>query len=220
MSEIKEIEIEDALEPVSIQTTEEILWQMKNCVCKIFIKGNEGTGFFVKIPYQNGLLSILISNNHVLDENSIKNDNIITLSINNEFKQIKMAPERKRYTNIELDITIIEIKENEDGIKEFLNLDRQIINYLKKQNNIDIFKDIYTNKSIYLLYYRKEIYTSYGLLSEIQGNTILHKCNSVRGSSGSPIILLKDRTVIGVHHGGQKYDNKFNFGTLKIQPII
>ena len=42
MSEIKEKFIKDSLIPVSMQTMEIILEQMKNCVCKIHIEGNNG----------------------------------------------------------------------------------------------------------------------------------------------------------------------------------
>ena len=35
MEEIKEVFIKDSLEPISMKTTELILEQMKNCVCKI-----------------------------------------------------------------------------------------------------------------------------------------------------------------------------------------
>ena len=51
MSEIKEISIEDSLAPISIEQTEIILNQMKNCVCKIHKDSLNGTGFFVQVPY-------------------------------------------------------------------------------------------------------------------------------------------------------------------------
>ena len=38
--------------PVSLSTTEEIVKQMKNSICKICTSnGKKGTGFFCKIPY-------------------------------------------------------------------------------------------------------------------------------------------------------------------------
>ena len=62
MEEKKEKYIQNSLEPVSINSIEVILNQMKNCVCKIYIKGTKGTGFFTKIPYKNDLLKVLITN--------------------------------------------------------------------------------------------------------------------------------------------------------------
>ena len=45
---IKEKFISNALEPVSLNGTENILYQMKKCVCKININGIKGTGFLQK----------------------------------------------------------------------------------------------------------------------------------------------------------------------------
>ena len=53
MSEINEVEANDCIDPVSIEKTSIILKQMGNCVCKIHLGGNKGTGFFIKIPYKN-----------------------------------------------------------------------------------------------------------------------------------------------------------------------
>ena len=72
-------------------------------------------------------MPVLITNNHILGENDIKNGKIIKLSIydnniktnksnnevnNEEIKIIKIDNSRKKYTNPDnkIDITIIEIK--------------------------------------------------------------------------------------------------------------
>ena len=106
----KEKYIRTSPEPVSLKGTENIIYQMNNCVCKIYNKG-EGTGFFTKIPYKSKLLSVLITNNHVINQEDIKNNKIISLYINNDkkMKTIKIDNNRLRYTNEKLDITIIEI---------------------------------------------------------------------------------------------------------------
>ena len=141
MSEIKEISIKDSLEPVSIEQTEIILDQMRESVCKIHIEGKHGTGSFVQVPYDNQLLRLLITNNHVLNEQDIMPGNTIVLSLNNEkiFKKIKIESKRKKYTNKDLDVTIIEIKD-EDNINKYISLDDKIMN-----NEIDIYNDIYKN---------------------------------------------------------------------------
>ena len=129
MSEEEEVFIEGALQPVSIEQTEIILDQMKNCVCKIHKKGKKGTGFFVQVPYDNKLLNLLITNNHVLNEHDIMTGKVINISLNNEQinKEIKIDSNRKKYTNKDLDVTIIEIN-NEDNIKNYLSLDDNILN--------------------------------------------------------------------------------------------
>ena len=49
---------------------------------------------------------------------------------------------------------------------------------------------------------------------------IIHKCNTDSGSSGSPILLLKNNKVIGVHYGAPKHNKNFNFGTLLKKPLL
>ena len=65
----------------------------------------------------------------------------------------------------------------------------------------------------------EKIFSSYGLLKEIQQDEIYHQCFTVLGSSGSQILLLKNNQVIGVHFGAKK-KIEFNLGTLLVKPII
>ena len=115
--ENKEQYIKISPEPVSLKGTENIIYQMNNCVCKIYNK-TEGTGFFTKIPFKSKLLPVLITNNHVIDIDDIKNNKIINIYLNNdkEEKTIRIDNNRLIYTNEKLDITIIEIKENKDNL--------------------------------------------------------------------------------------------------------
>ena len=209
---IQEKLIEDQPIPVSIEGTEMILDQMKKCVCKIYQNGNKGTGFFCKIPFDNNLLPVLITNNHVLNENDIKNNKKIELSINNVVKEIKIDNSRKRYTNsdINIDITIIEIKPNKDGFYDYLNLDENDI--YKNKRNIELE---YKKKSIYVLHYPKgKLNVSYGLINNIIDNKkISHYCRTEEGSSGSPILSLETFKVIGIHYGGDP-NIKLNYGTF------
>ena len=131
-------ENQEQLISVSLEKTKTILYQMENCICKIY-KNNEviGTGFLCKIPFNNNLLKVLITNNHILNENDIENNKIIDINIYNkdkkeEIKEIIINKKRKKYTNKELDITIIEIKPNIDEINKFMeiediNKDKEII---------------------------------------------------------------------------------------------
>ena len=168
MSEEEEVFIEGALQPVSIEQTELILDQMKNCVCKIHKGKVNGTGFFVQVSYDNRLLNLLITNNHVLNEQDILEGKVINISLNNEqiFKEIKIDSKRKKYTNKDLDVTIIEIN-NEDNIKIYLSIDDNILN-----NNINNYNNIYENESLYILNYinGKDIFNSQGILNNINEN--------------------------------------------------
>ena len=79
----KEKYINISPDPVSYKGTQNILDQMNNCVCRIYNNGN-GTGFFTKIPYKSKLLLVLITNNHIINENDIKNNKMITIYLNND----------------------------------------------------------------------------------------------------------------------------------------
>ena len=223
MDEINEIMIEGAITPISLRKTRKILEQMENCVCKMYVEGKKGTGFFMKIPYKNDLLKVLITNNHVLNDNDIDVGNTITFSFDNgkPIINIKIKENMKRYTNEILDITIIELKDN-DKINNFLDLDENIKERINSENCEDEtqFNNIFKNQSIYVLNYIDKIYSSYGLLTNICEDTITHKCSTDEGASGSPILLLESNSVIGVHRSGSQYNMNVNFGTLLLKSLI
>ena len=112
---------------INLDCTKEIINQMEKNICKIKIRENQGTGFFCKIPFpdKNNMLKVLITNNHVINEDILyKKDEKISIYIEKEkhFRKLNLN-NRIKYTKKkeEYDITIIEIKEEEDGIKNFLN---------------------------------------------------------------------------------------------------
>jgi len=194
--------------PVTIDKTEKILNQMKNNICKIENKKGNGTGFFCKIFNQE----LLITNNHVIDEEILKNDNIIKVKLNDGKKDIKKYIKIKDYyTSEEYDTTIMEI---EDESIQYLEIDDDIFD-----ENIKIF-----NESIYIIQYPKygdeqKASVSYGILNEIQNKyNIIHYCSTDRGSSGSPILKLSNQKIIGIHKEGVANFN-YNRGTLLNYPI-
>jgi len=208
---IKETLIEEQPIPVPIEGIKKILFQLENCICQIYQKnGGKGTGFFCKILFQNKLLPVLITNNHVLNEKDIKNNEIIEFTMYNNIEKknkdmsIKIDNSRKAYTNSEIDITIIEIKPVEDKINNYLEIDEE-----------EMTEKQYRKKSIYILHYPNKRYVSYGLINElIEYKSIKHYCNTEHGSSGSPILSLNSYKVIGVHYGSPKNINyKYNYGT-------
>ena len=106
-----------------------------------------------------------------------------------------------------VDITIIEIRPNKDGINNYLEIDENEIN--KDIENLELE---YIKKSVYILHYpNEELRVSYGLTNDLIDNkTINHFCNTEDGSSGSPILSLKTFQVIGIHYGSsQNKKNKF-----------
>ena len=212
-------------EYVNIKGTEIILGQMKKSICKINVgHGKIGTGFFCYIPYQyNKTLKVLITNYHIIDDNYIKYNNKINLGINdNEYYiNIPLENDRKIYLNINEDLAIIEIKEkdNLNNIK-FLELDNRLLNENSKKT--------YTSEnSIYIVHYpnAKEASVSYGIVKDIKKDNfnnykIIHKCSTEGGSSGSPILNLKTKKVIGVHQGCENVNKNENLGIFLKRPIL
>jgi surface protein len=211
-------------EPVTFEGTKIILNQMNKCVCKIHGKG-EGTGFFTKIPFNSQLLPVLITNNHSLSGKDIKNNNKITLSLNHnkKTKEIRIDEDRKIYTSKELDIAIIEIKDNDNLDNEYIDLDDNILNYCKNNNNgnLNYLNYIYNNKSIYILHYQKgnNIVVSYGQPPKCKNSEINHKCSIEYGSSGSPILLINNQKLIGVHLDSYN-KSEYSSGILMVHSII
>ena len=130
--------------------------------------------------------------------------------------------DRIKYTKKEdeYDITIIEIKEEEDGINNFLELDKKIIDDILNNNNDN---DYYEDKTVYIIQYpESELSVSYGTISKIcqdKKYKFRHKCSTKGGSSGSPILSLENK-VIGIHPSGEKNFNIGRFLNYTIKDFI
>ena len=72
---------------ISYDCTKKIIEQMEKNICKLKIGKTQGTGFFCKIPFpnENNMLPVLMTNNHIIDEEFLfkKNENI-SLEIEDE----------------------------------------------------------------------------------------------------------------------------------------
>ena len=207
----------------SYNCTKIILEQMEKHICKIKTEQNQGTGFFCKIPFpdKNSMLSVFITNNHIIDENMLNNeDEKIEIKIKEKEDYLKIyLKNRMNYTNKKFDITIIEIKE-EDEIKNFLELDDYIIKDILYDDNKNVE---YLYKTIYIIQYPKgELLVSYGILNginEYERYDFIHLCNTEKGSSGSPVIYNNNK-VIGIHKAGIANKNiQKNSGTFLNEPI-
>ena len=202
--------IPNKLEPIAISGIEKILYQMKNCVCKVKVKGLSGTGFFCIIPTGNKKMICLITSYQLLNEKyfNINNKINILFNDNKEAKEIYLDKKREKYFNPKFDITIIEIIKS-DGINHYLELDDNLF-----KNEINIF---YDEKSIYSIQYPQgnNISVSYGILNNINNNYIInHTCNIIKGAYCSPIMNLSNNKVIGIN-------NEFSFdsGILLNYPL-
>ena len=217
---IKQKELSNQPKFISIENQKLLLDIMKTHVCKIYCKdGSYGTGFFCLIPIGWGnYLPVLMTNNQILNINDIQPGKTIKFTLDNDKKKYEILIDniRKTYINQFYNVTIIEIKED-DQIDErsFFNVDMDIF----KENVDKKFK----NRLIYLLHYPKgkgmEIST--GTIKNIKENegkkTIYHLCDSDEGSSGGPIINISF-LVIGIHIELPTAGD-YNLGILLKEPI-
>ena len=209
---IKEKILEVYPNPINIECTSKILEQMKKCICKISNIKGEGTGFFCRSIKKN--ITLMITNNHIIDEEILKKNSKIEVSLNDGEETIEIDLNNKKlYTNEIYYTTIIEI--NGEKIEHYIDLDESIL----EEN-----KNLY-NKKIYILQYSRynsnemKAAVSYGIIKElIEEYNINHICNTYFGSSGSPILDISNNKVIGIHNSSSKTEN-YNIGTYLKYPL-
>ncbi len=212
---IEEGFIKGSIDIITIDKTEKILKQMKESICKINGK-KIGTGFFCKINYNNELISVLMTNYHIIDDDYIKNNNKIIIYINEIPKIININKDSKIYSSDKNKYDIMIIKINEDIINNYLEIDNDIY-----EDNSELF---YKEKSIYILHnpLNGKVSISYGYgIEKIDEYDIKHKCNTDFCSSGGPIFNLLTNKIIGIHKGCiiKDGESKYNRGTYLKYPL-
>ena len=180
----------------------DIIKKTRKSICKISYENNiNGTGFFILLKNS---FKCIMTNYHVISELN----NIINIQIyNNKNININLNNRYIKYYN-NLDITIIEIKESDEIIKDidFLDYDLNYIKGYEQYKNIDIFSLQYLKE--------KGICAASGKIKDIINKyEFIHNIYIEYGSSGSPIILFNTLKVIGMHRGGDK-NKKINYGTF------
>jgi len=197
---------------VSSEQSENVARQSKQYICKITIGQKIGTGFLCKIPFpdESNCLPVLMTNHHVINDEKLLQNKKLDISFNNDQikKIINISSERKIYSNKKYDLTIIEIYQEMDGIFHFFEL--ETLDKINKNSR----------EPIYVLQYPggNECSVSYGKLCDIQDFEIYHDCSTKKGSSGGPILLLRNFKLIGIHKGYlENFD--YNIGTSLIEPI-
>lgn len=187
---------------LNVKKTKNYLDQSLNAACKIILSDTDrfGSGFFCQIPHLkigNCILLALITCYHVL-ENDL-NEKYIEIIINEEHKFI-LLEHRNIWANKELDFVCIEIKENQDEIHTFYNLDEKIFekNYLDEK--VLIF-GINQND--------KELGVSNGIIKKINEESFFaYTCNTTPGCSGGCIVRQNNNCVIGIHQGAIAKEKK------------
>ena len=131
---IEEGLIKGTKEAVPIYKTD--LKEMGKCICKI--NGNKtGTGFFCRINYLDYSIPVLITNNHVIDENFMEQKKILKVYINEESYIIGINKKNIIYSSVSNKYDIIIIKLEEGEIKNFLQIDQNIFKYNSENLYVD-----------------------------------------------------------------------------------
>jgi len=194
------------------------LFENEKSMCRVFsqreierrLENINGTGFFLKINNKDiPFDKCLITNNHILNEDYIRNHNKFKIIYKNETKYISINENRKVFTDEELDYTIIEILD-EDKIEQFFEIEQNINNNLK---NNDIFILQYLNSD--------ELLFSSGNIKSIGENIIEHTSPTSKGASGSPIILRHSNNIIGLHFASVGSDKNISYNlSTNIKSIV
>ena len=115
-----EIVISDAVGYVTKKQLETILMQMKKSICMIKRK-TLGTGFFYLLNYENKDISCSILNYQILDDEYIKENKKIEISLNDKEINIYIIVSKEDIIYIskenEYDLIIIRLKEGKEYMK-------------------------------------------------------------------------------------------------------
>jgi hypothetical protein len=174
--------------------------QKEDATCKLIT--GKGTGFFCELQLQDYKLKVLLTCNHVLNEDLIKNNSKIKIKYKNTIKEITINELRFVCTNELLDYTCIQILFN-DNINDYFQIDSNINN-----NNPN---EIYDNElfAIYQCPEESDVLLIEGKIEDFKSNgVILHNISTDFGSSGGPLILSNNLNIVGIHRG--KLNNELN----------
>ncbi len=200
-------------DPISFKRLEQLKEKSENSTCKIDYMGNLGTGFFFKY---NKDKYYFMTNNHVLNDNEINNNELVIIYKNKE-EIINLNGDRLKLTNEDLDYTIIEIlKEDEifKKIKDYFEIDNFIMNNESKNKYKD--QDI----CIVQYPYGGDLSFAQGGINSFKNYKIKHLVSTHHGSSGSPILLQNTFKIIGIHAGNSKKNKNENIGIFMKDILI
>ena len=187
-------------------------------ICKIQIESLSdtilGTGFLFKFVIAQENFYCLVSNENILKKDIINNNYIIHFFYNYEVKSNNSKKnERKRYIksfiDIGLDITIIEILEEDNIPKDYF-----------LWNEVETNNDRLINSQIFIpeLIQETKIINLKGKIIKINNYEFTHSISTSHDSSGYPIFISYSGYPIGIQKN-KNGDKSENYGDF-IYPII
>ena len=186
---------------IPIKTYNKLLNISKKSVCFIKAKNSAGTGFLIKllIPSIKQTIYGLITNNHVIHSDFIKNNKSFSIylnqcpedsdSIDSIHYNISLDENYFIFTSELIDITFVQLPNIYSKNPDFIFLDPCDCN-------------CHNNELIYVFQYPETIFSfATGFIESSVGYNYFHKASTNVGSSGAPLIN-KNMKVIGVHKAG------------------
>ena len=186
-----------------------------NSIVKIVMNdGLQGTGFFMKIKIKGKEINGLFTCNHLINEKNIDSRETfdiyygkITKEINKKIKLDTNIRLIKTFKN-PIDATLVEIIES-----DYIPNDKYLFPDYNYKNGFEYYKD----KSFYMAGYprllgrKDERCICSGQINEIIGFDFKHTLDSRSSSSGSPICLIDNKCVVGIHKQGD-LERPVNYG--------
>ena len=176
-------------------------------LCKILAGNQVSSGFLIKLFKGDQDFFCLMTNEHIITKDIIKNKEKIKFYYDNESKSKEINlndKERfiKEFTDDGLDITVIEILLKDKIDERYFLL--PCIDYMINYEGL-------INKEITIIQYPGGKLSYYNdIIKDIKNNEITHLASLESGSSGSPIFIKDTIKVIGIHKSGT-VDNKKNY---------
>ena len=203
-------------------------------ICKAVIKIElpnraEASGFFILLTRKEKPFYCLMTNEHVISSNMIENKETIKIQYDNKEKNMQIILDREERIIISLmeslyiDVTIVEITP-----KEKINIGDSC--FLNPSTDINSFEEL-IGKEIKIVHFPNgdKLSLSNGIIKglikegEIKNNNnteylFYHDAPTQSGSSGSPIVIKGNNSVVAIHKSTVLNGHK-NIG-LFIQEVI
>ena len=174
----------------SLIINDKVIKNINNCIVKIDMeikinnKSNniKGIGYLCNITIKN--MKVLITYSHVINLECLNKMNTLIIYINNKELEIDMKIDRFKCINEKLDVTIIEILE-EDNICTYLEIDK----FIESKN--------YINENIEVIYLQNENSVNRINGKIIKKNNNNYICN-IKSIKNGIIILNSNSKLIGI----------------------
>ena len=176
---------------------------------KIEFNDRKASGFFLKCQRNKEPFHCLLTNQHVITSDMVNNKETITIKYDNENKvlQLELNPKRRIIVCFQdfykLDVTLVEIIKDDKIKEEF---------YLSPKVNYNYSFNDFCGKDIQIVQYPggNDLSYSEGKITRLYNNNenvFYHNASTQPGSSGSPVVLKGEYTVLAIHKGTNLEEN-------------